>query len=137
MQLGSTYTLTLGDTAQEIPLTQVATTYGVSGNMGGNRGGNMGGGMGDMGGWGGMNGGPGGFAPTSGTADSTTDRPTPPDGSTDGRPVTPRDVQTTPDQQAETGESFSLDKNGKVLLLASAATLALGLTVAFLYRKKG
>lgn len=195
MATGSTYTLTLGDTAQEIPLTQVATTYGVSGGMGGDRGGNMGGGMGDMGGspggQGGMNGGPGGSTPTSGTADSATDdtalpggsgtpptkpdgdsdpwpsgealtrpdgedgttdgtdRPTPPDGdmggtmpaapdgSADGRPVTPRDGQTTPDQQAETGESFSLDKNGKVLLLASAATLTLGLTVAFLYRKKG
>ena len=192
MATGSTYTLTLGDTAQEIPLTQVATTYGVSGNMGGGMDGNMGGGMGDMGGssggQGGMNGGPGGSTPTSGTADSatddtafpggsgtpptkpdgdsdprpsgeaptrpdgengTTDRPTPPDGDTggtmpaapdasaDGQPVTPQDGQTTPDQQAETGESFTLDKNGKVLLLASAAVLALGLTVAFLYRKKG
>ncbi|WP_337591661.1 carbohydrate-binding domain-containing protein [Vescimonas sp.] len=191
MATGSTYTLTLGDTAQEIPLTQVATTYGVSGGMGGDRGGNMGGGMGDMGGRGGMNGGSRGSTPTSGTADSATDdtalpggsgtpptkpdgdsdprpsgeaptrpdgedgttdgtdRPTPPDGdmggtmpaapdgSADGRPVTPRDGQPTPDQQTETGESFTLDKNGKVLLLASAATLALGLTVAFLYRKKG
>lgn len=164
MATGSTYALTLGTASQEIALTQVATTYGVSG------------GMGDMGGRGGMNGGPGGFAPTSATAgsatgdtalpggsgtpptkpdgdsdprpsgeahtrpdgeDGTTDRPTPPDGSADGRPVTPRDGQTTPDQQAETGESFPLDKNGKVLLLASAAVLALGLTVAFLYRKKG
>ena len=35
MATGSTYTLTLGDTAQEIPLTQVATTYGISGGMGG------------------------------------------------------------------------------------------------------
>lgn len=192
MTTGSTYTLTLGDKAQEITLTQVATTYGVSGGMDGDRGGNMGGGMGNMGGGpggqGGMNGGPGGSTPTSGTADSatddtalpggsgtpptkpdgdsdprpsgeaptrpdgedgTTDRPTPPDGDTggtmpaapdgsaDGQPVTPRDGQTAPDQQAETGESFTLDKNGKVLLLASAATLALGLTVAFLYRKKG
>ena len=185
MATGSTYTLTLGDTAQEIPLTQVATTYGVSGGMGGGMDGNMGGGMG---GQGGMNGGPGDFAPTSGTADSatddtalpggsgtpptkpdgdsdprpsgeaptrpdgengTTDRPTPldgdtggtmpaaPDGSADGQPVTPQDGQITPDQQAETGESFTLDKNGKVLLLASAAVLALGLTVAFLYREKG
>ena len=184
MATGSTYTLTLGTTSQEIPLTQVATTYGVSGNMGGGMG-NMGG---SSGGQGGMNGGPGGSTPTSGTADSatddtalpggsgtpptkpdgdrdprpsgeaptrpdgedgTTDRPTPPDGDTggtmpaapdasaDGQPVTPQDGQTTPDQQAETGESFSLDKNGKVLLLASAAVLALGLTVAFLYRKKG
>ena len=196
MQTGSTYTLTLGDTAQEIPLTQVATTYGVSGGMGGGMGD-----MGDMGGRGGMNGGPGGSTPTSATADTantttdsttsdtaafpggsgtpptkpdgdsvfqpsgdfptrpdgedgatdgTTDRPTPPegsdtggtmpaapDGSADGQPVPPQDGQTTPDQQAETGESFTLDKNGKVLLLASAAVLALGLTVAFLYRKKG
>lgn len=183
MATGSTYTLTLGTTSQEITLTQVATTYGVSGGMEGDRGGNMGGGMGNMGGssggQGGMNGGPGDFAPTSGTADSatpptkpngdsdfrpsgeaptrpdgdsdtgTTDRPTPPDGdmggtmpaapdgSADGQPVTPQDGQTTPDQQTETGESFTLDKNGKALLLASAATLALGLTVAFLYRKKG
>ena len=183
MATGSTYTLTLGTTSQEITLTQVATTYGVSGGMDGDRGGNMGGGMGDMGGMGGqggMNGGPGDFAPTSATADSatddtafpggsgspptkpdgdsdfrpsgeaptrpdgddgttdgTTDRPTPPDGSADGQPVTPQDGQTAPDQQTETGESFTLDKNGKVLLLASAAALALGLTVAFLYRKKG
>ena len=191
MTTGNTYTLTLGTTSQEITLTQVATTYGVSGGMEGDRGGKMGGGMGNMGGMGGqggMNGGPGGSTPTSGTADSatddtalpgdsgtpptkpdggsdprpsgeaptrpdgedgTTDRPTPPDGdtggtmpaapdgSTDGQPVTPQDGQTTPDQQAETGESFTLDKNGKVLLLASAAVLALGLAVAFLYRKKG
>lgn len=167
MQTGSTYTLTLGDTAQEIPLTQVATTYGVSGGMGGGMDGNMGGNMGGgMGGQGGMNGGtpptkpdgdsdprPSGEAPTrpdgeNGTPDDT-DRPTPPDGdmggtmpaapdgSADGQPVTPQDGQTTPDQQTETGESFTLDKNGKVLLLASAAALALGLTVAFLYRKKG
>lgn len=188
MATGSTYTLTLGDTAQEIPLTQVATTYGVSGNMGGGMG-NMGG---SSGGQGGMNGGPGGSTPTSGTADSATDdtalpggsgtpptkpdgdsdfrpsgdfptrpdgedgttdgtdRPTPPDGSdtggtmpaapdggADGQPVTPQDGQITPDQQAETGESVTLDTNGKALLLASAAVLALGLTVAFLYRKKG
>lgn len=191
MTTGNTYTLTLGTTSQEITLTQVDTTYGVSGGMEGDRGGKMGGGMGNMGGMGGqggMNGGPGGSTPTSGTADSatddtalpgdsgtpptkpdggsdprpsgeaptrpdgeggTTDRPTPPDGDTggtmpaapdgsaDGQPVTPQDGQTAPDQQTETGESFTLDKNGKALLLASAATLALGLTVAFLYRKKG
>lgn len=34
MQLGSTYTLTLGATSQEIALTQVADSYGVSGGMG-------------------------------------------------------------------------------------------------------
>ncbi len=176
MAIGSTYALTLGNTAQEIPLTQVATTYGVSGGMGGGMDGNMGGGMGDMGGQGGMNGGPGGSTPTSATADSatddtalpggsgtpptkpdgdsdfrpsgeaptrpdgedgTTDRPTPPDGDMGGTMPAAPDGQTTDDQQAETGESFTLDKNGKVLLLASAAVLALGLTVAFLYRKKG
>ena len=51
--------------------------------------------------------------------------------------MTPQDGQAAPDQQTETGESFTLDTNGKVLLLASVAALALGLTVAFLYRKKG
>ena len=164
MTTGNTYTLTLGTTSQEISLTQVATTYGVSGGMGGGMDGNMGGNMGGgMGGQGGMNGGtpptkpdgnsdfrPSGEAPTRPDGeDGTTDRPTPPDGDTggtmpaapdgsaDGQPVTPRDGQTAPDQQTETGESFSLDKNGKLLLLASAAVLALGLTVAFLYRKKG
>ena len=60
-----------------------------------------------------------------------------PDGSTDGQPVTPQDGQTTPDQQTDASESVTLDTNGKILLLASAAVLALGLTVAFLYRKKG
>lgn len=69
--------------------------------------------------------------------DGTTDRPTPPDGDMGGTMPAAPDGQTTDDQQAETGESFTLDKNGKVLLLASAAVLALGLTVAFLYRKKG
>ena len=34
MQLGSTYTLTLGATSQEITLTQAADSYGVSGGMG-------------------------------------------------------------------------------------------------------
>lgn len=34
MQLGSTYTLTLGAASQEITLTQVADSYGVSGGMG-------------------------------------------------------------------------------------------------------
>ena len=98
MTTGNTYTLTLGTTSQEIPLTQVATTYGVSGGMGGGMDGNMGGNMGGgMGGQGGMNGGtpptkpdgdsdprPSGEAPTrpdgeNGTPDDT-DRPTPPDG---------------------------------------------------------
>lgn len=188
METGSTYTLTLGETTQEITLSQVATTYGVSG------------GMGDMGGQGGMNGGPGGgFTPTSTTADTdsdttastlaadtaadfttdsttdttafpggsggtpptkpdgdsdsqpsgdfptrpdgedgTTDRPTPPDGSNfDGTmPAAPGD-QTTGDQQTETDDTFTLDETGKWLLIASAAALALGLTVATLYRRKG
>ena len=60
-----------------------------------------------------------------------------PDGSTDGQPVTPQDGQTTPDQQTDASESVTLDTNGKILLLASAAVLVLGLTVAVLYRKKG
>ena len=34
MQLGSTYTLTLGAASQEITLTQVADSYGVSGGPG-------------------------------------------------------------------------------------------------------
>lgn len=205
METGSTYTLTLGETAQEITLSQVATTYGVSGGMGGGMG-NMGG---DPGGQGGTNAGPGGFIPTSATAetdsdtaettattlsadtaaDSTTDttafpggssgtpptksdggsdfqpsgeaptrpdgdsdsdstdRPTPPDGdfdgtmpaapdgNTDGQPINPQDGQTTSDQQTEADESFTLGENGKWLLIASAAVLALGLTVAALYRK--
>ncbi len=197
METGSTYTLTLGETTQEITLSQVATTYGVSGGMGG--------GMGDMGGQGGMNGGPGGgFTPTSatagtdsdtadatattlaadtaadpttdsttdttafpggsggtpptkpdgdsdfqpsgdsptrpdgedGTTDDSTDRPTPPDGSDfDGTMPTAPGDQTTGDQQTETEDTFTLDENGKWLLIASAAALALGLTVAVLYRK--
>ena len=50
MQTGSTYTLNLGTAAQEVTLTQVAATYGVSGSMsqGGGPGG-MGGGMNDRG----------------------------------------------------------------------------------------
>ena len=51
--------------------------------------------------------------------------------------MTPRDDQTTNDQQTETSESFTLDENGKRLLMASAAALALGLVIAKAYRKKG
>lgn len=178
MQLGSTYTLTLGATSQEITLTQVADSYGVSGGMG------QGGGPGGMdsginsqgapggagvtsGGFGGSDstpptppdGGsdfrPSGEAPAhpdgeEGTTGDTTDRPTPPDGSdmggtmptapdgsADGQPMTPRDDQTTNDQRTETSESFTLDENGKRLLMASAAALALGLVIAMAYRKKG
>ena len=68
MQTGSTYTLTLGDTAQEITLEQVAATYGVTGGMGGR-------------------GGPGGARPSGGSEDDTTDAdtqmPTPPSGNSD------------------------------------------------------
>ena len=178
MQLGSTYTLTLGATSQEITLTQVADSYGVSGGMG------QGGGPGGMdsginsqgapGGLGVISGNfgdsdstpptppdgdsdfrPSGEAPAhpdgeEGTTGDTTDRPTPPDGSdmggtmptapdgsADGQPMTPRDDQTTNDQQTETSESFTLDENGKRLLRASAAALALGLVIAMAYRKKG
>ena len=178
MQLGSTYTLTLGAASQEITLTQVADSYGVSGGMG--QGGGPGGmdsginGQGAPGGSGVTNGGfgdsdstpptppdgdsdfrPSGEAPAhpdgeEGTTGDTTDRPTPPngsdmggtmptapDGSADGQPMTPRDDQTTNDQRTETSESFTLDKDGKRLLMASAAALALGLVIAKAYRKKG
>ena len=178
MQLGSTYTLTLGAASQEITLTQVADSYGVSGGMG--QGGGPGGmdsginGQGAPGGSGVTSGGfgdsdstpptppdgntdfqPSGEAPAhpdgeEGTTGDTTDRPTPPDGSdmggtmptapdgsADGQPMTPRDDQTTNDQQTETSESFTLDENGKRLLMASAAALALGLVIAKAYRKKG
>lgn len=67
MQTGSTYTLTLGDTVQEITLEQVAATYGVTGGMGGR-------------------GGPGGARPSGGSEDTTdadTQMPTPPSGSSD------------------------------------------------------
>ena len=63
--------------------------------------------------------------------------PTAPDGSEDGQPMTPRDDQTTNGQRTETSESFTLDKDGKRLLMASAAALALGLIIAKAYRKKG
>lgn len=178
MQLGSTYTLTLGATSQEFTLTQVADSYGVSGGMG------QGGGPGGMdsginsqgapGDSGVTSGGfgdsdstpptppdgdsdfrPSGEAPAhpdgeEGTTGDTTDRPTPPDGSdmggtmptapggsADGQPMTPRDDQTTNDQRPETSESFTMDENGKRLLMASAAALALGLVIAMAYRKKG
>ena len=174
MQLGSTYTLTLGATSQEITLTQVADSYGVSGGMG--QGGGPGGmdsginGQGAPRGLGVISGNFGGSdstppTPPDGNTDfqpsgeapahpdgeaDTTDRPTPPDGSdmggtiptapdgsADGQPMTPRDDQTTNDQQTETSESFTLDENGKRLLMASAAALALGLVIAKAYRKKG
>lgn len=73
MQTGSTYTLTLGDTAQEITLEQVAATYGVTGGMGGR-------------------GGPGGARPSGGSEDTTdadTQMPTPPSGSSDNSTSTP------------------------------------------------
>ena len=178
MQLGSTYTLTLGATSQEITLTQVADSYGVSGGMG--QGGGPGGmdsginGQGAPGGSGVTSGGfgdsdstpptppddgsdfrPSGEAPAhpdgeEGTTDDTADRPTPPggsdmggtmptapDGSAGGQPMAPGDDQTTNDQQTEASESFTLDENGKRLLMASAAALALGLVIAMAYRKKG
>lgn len=178
MQLGSTYTLTLGAASQEITLTQVADSYGVSGGMGqgGGPGGMDGGinGQGAPGGSGVTSGGfgnsdstpptppdggsnfrPSGEAPAhpdgeEGTTDDTTDRPTPPDGSdmggtmptapdgsADGQPMAPGDDETANDRQTGTSESFTLDENGKRLLMASAAALALGLIIAMVYRKKG
>ena len=178
MQLGSTYTLTLGATSQEITLTQVADSYGVSGGMG------QGGGPGGIDR--GINGQstPGGSGVTSGGfGDSDSTPPTPPDGNTefqpsgdpptrpDGKGATadrpspsPGDSnagaeppalpdgstapsgQPTDSQEGQTPsadvrqikeESFTLDENGKRLLMASVAALALGLVIAMAYRKKG
>ena len=182
MQTGSTYTLNLGTASQEVTLTQVAATYGVSGGMGQGGGpGGMGGGMNDRGAPGdtdAMSGGPSdsdatpptppdgdadfqpsGDPPTrpdgeDGTPGDTADRPTPPDRDSDtgaeppalpdgstapsDRPTDTQGNQTQPteSQQAQEG-SFTLDENGKWLLIASAAAMALGLGIAILYRKKG
>lgn len=178
MQLGSTYTLTLGATSQEITLTQVADSYGVSGGMG--QGGGPGGmdsginGQGAPRGLGVISGNFGGSdstPPTPPDSDSdfrlsgdpptrpdgkgaTADRPSPspgdsnagaeppalPDGSTapSGQPTDSQDGQTpSADVRQIKEESFTLDENGKRLLMASAAALALGLVIAKAYRKKG
>ena len=96
MQIGSTYALTLGDTAQEITLEQVAATYGVTGGMG-----SMGG---DMGG----QGGPGGAHP-SGSAEGTTDiasqMPTPPSGSADSTDSSDGSAPTPP--SGDSAEDFT------------------------------
>lgn len=163
MQTGSTYTLTLGDTAQEITLEQVAATYGVTGGMGGR-------------------GGPGGARPSGGSDNSTTTLPsdksngsaptppsggsaedfTPPDGDPPARPdggirapaddsaslpaqpgddgQAPADAQNeqaSQTDQAAQQETFTLSDSGKRLLLVSAAALLLGLLAAILYRKRG
>lgn len=178
MQLGSTYTLTLGATSQEITLTQVADSYGVSGGM------SQGGGPGGMDSGINGQGAPGSSGVTSGGfGDSDSTPPTPPDGNTDfqpsgdpptrpdgkgttaGRPSpSPGDSnagaeppalpdgstapsgQPTDSQNGQTPsadvrqikeESLTLDENGKRLLMASAAALALGLIIAMAYRKKG
>lgn len=182
MQIGSTYTLNLGTTAQEVTLTQVAATYGVSGGMG--QGGGPGGdssaspGMSDMA----APSGGGSDAAASGNTDATpptppdgdtdfqpsgdpparpdgdsaadtADRPTPPnrdstdgteppalpDGSTapSGQPADPQGDQARPVDGQDTEGSSTLSENGKWLLIASAAAMALGLGVAALYRRKG
>ncbi len=182
MQTGSTYTLNLGTVSQEVTLTQVAATYGVSGGMGQGGGpGGMGGGMNEWGAPGDMDAASGGpansdatpptppdgdadFQPSGdpptrpdgedGTPGDTADRPTPPDRDSDtgaeppalpdgstapsDQPTDPQGDQTQPteSQQAQEG-SFTLDENGKWLLIASAAAMALGLGIAILYRKKG
>lgn len=182
MQTGSTYTLNLGTASQEVTLTQVAATYGVSGGMGqGGVPGGMGGGMNDRGAPGdadAASGRPGdsdatpptppdgdtdfqpsGDLPTrpdgeDSTPGDTADRPTPPDRDSDtgaeppalpdgstapsDQPAAPQGDQTQPaeSQPTQTG-SFALDENGKWLLVASAAVMALGLGIAILYRKKG
>ena len=178
MQLGSTYTLTLDATSQEITLTQVADSYGVRGGMG--QGGGPGGmdsginGQGAPRGSGVISGGfgdsdstpptrpdgntdfqPSGDPPTRPDGKGTTaDRPSPspgdsnagaeppalPDGSTapSGQPTDSQDGQTpSADVRQIKEESFTLDENGKRLLMASAAALALGLVIAKAYRKKG
>lgn len=178
MQLGSTYTLTLGATSQEITLTQVADSYGVRGGMG--QGGGPGGmdsginGQGAPRGSGVISGGfgdsdstpptppdgntdfqPSGDPPTRPDGEGTAaDRPSPPsgdsnagaeppalpDGSTapSGQPTDPQDGQPpSADVRQIKEESFTLDKDGKRLLMASAAALALGLVIAMAYRKKG
>ena len=178
MQLGSTYTLTLGAASQEITLTQVADSYGVSGGMG------QGGGPGGMDSGINSQGAPGGSGVTSGGfGDSDSTPPTPPDGNTyfqpsgdpptrpdgkgttagrpspspgdsnagaeppalpdgstapSGQPTDSQDGQTpSADVRQIKEESFTLDENGKRLLMASAAALALGLIIAMVYRKKG
>ena len=183
MQIGSTYTLNLGTTAQEVTLTQVAATYGVSDGMGqGGPGGDSSAspGMSDMAAP------SGGGSDAAASADSDATPPTPPDGDTDfqpsgdpparpdgednttadtaGRPTPPNrdstdgteppalpDGSTTPSGQPadpqgdqaqpvdgqDTEGSFTLSENGKWLLIASAAAMALGLGVAALYRRKG
>ncbi len=178
MQLGSTYTLTLGATSQEITLTQAADSYGVSGGMG--QGGGPGGmdsginGQGAPRGSGVISGGfgdsdstpptrpdgntdfqPSGDPPTRPDGKGTTaDRPSPspgdsnagaeppalPDGSTapSGQPTDSQDGQTpSADVRQIKEESFTLDENGKRLLMARAAALAMGLVIAMAYRKKG
>ena len=95
MQTGSTYTLNLGTASQEVTLTQVAATYGVSGGMGqGGVPGGMGGGMNDRGA-------PGDANATSGSpGDSDATPPTPPDGDTDFQPS--GDLPARPDGEDST-----------------------------------
>lgn len=95
MQTGSTYTLNLGTASQEVTLTQVAATYGVSGGMGqGGVPGGMGGGMNDRGA-------PGDADAASGRpGDSDATPPTPPDGDTDFQPS--GDLPARPDGEDST-----------------------------------
>lgn len=164
MQLGSTYTLTLGATSQEITLTQVADSYGVSGGMGQGAPGSSGvtsGGFGDSDSTpptppdGNTDFQPSGDPPTRPDGKgATADRPSPspgdsnagaeppalPDGSTapSGQPTDSQDGQTpSADVRQIKEESFTLDENGKRLLMASVAALALGLIIAMAYCKKG
>ena len=63
-----------------------------------------------------------------------------PDGSTapSGQPTDSQDGQPpSADVRQIKEESFTMDENGKRLLMASAAALALGLVIAMAYRKKG
>lgn len=129
METGSTYTLTLGGTSQEISLDQVAAAFGVTGGMGD---------MGGRGGPGGMNGSvdaAGGMKNRGEHDDSGAGAPTPPeggaseapsgdsparpdrgnDGHSDTRPALPEDAadggaaQTPPEQMPQSARTPSGD----------------------------
>ena len=79
-------------------------------------------------------------SPSPGDSNAGAEPPALPDGSTapSGQPTDSQDGQTpSADVRQIKEESFTLDENGKRLLMASAAALALGLIIAMAYRKKG
>lgn len=79
-------------------------------------------------------------SPSPGDSNAGAEPPALPDGSTapSGQPTDSQDGQTpSADVRQIKEESFTLDENGKRLLMASVAALALGLVIAKAYRKKG